>query len=209
MIDGAINLPDLFAVLNEQVDPLIIKQREARGDAKAELAGWKRPFVETSTAKPLAIAAPETQVVEFMEEDESMGDVSMVWLGPPPMDYRQGLALKVLNDYLTYSATSPLQKEFVEVPKPFCSGIGFYSEDRVNKNEISCSMSDVPYKHLESMSGRVFDALRRIKDKDGIDMERMHRILRRDRRKLLNSMETSVSSILSDVVIGGESGSMS
>lgn len=139
-----------------------------------------------------------------MEEDESIGEIYFTFLGPPPMDYRTNLAVKLLSNYLTGSATSPLQKEFVEISKPLCTGLGFYTEDRVNNNEITGYASDVPAKHLHTLGGAIKDKLRKIVDSEGIDMQRMSLVIRRDKRKLLNSMESGVSSILADAVIGGE-----
>lgn len=206
LIDGAIPLNELFKVLNNQVDPLILAQKPSLGTSTpwSPPNDWTRPFVESSTSKPLSIAKSETKIVEFMEDDESVGEVWISWLGPPPMDYQTNIALKLLGSYLTHSAASPLQKEFVEIPKPYATGIGFYASDRVNYNELSCSLSDVPSKHLSTIGDMLKAKLQKIV-KEGIDMERMGLVLRRDKRKLLNSMETSVSSVLADVVIGGES----
>jgi len=139
-----------------------------------------------------------------MEQDESIGEITITYLGASPTDYLTSSALKILNTYLTHSAAAPLQKEFIEIPKPFCTGIGFYSEDRVNKNELTCYIQDIPVKHLDTIQGMIHDKMKSILDKEGIDMERMGLVLRRDKRKLLNYMETSVSSVLSDAVIGGE-----
>lgn len=200
VIDGAVSLPELFDVLNKEVEPMILEHMKSHPPA----SGWKRPFMETSTAQPLSIAESSTKTIEFMEEDESMGDISIVWLGPAPMDYRTNLALSLLNKYLASSATSPLMKEFVEIPKPFCTGIGFYAEDRVNQNELSCFISDVPMKHLEKMKDMVMEKMGKIAKEEGIDMGKMEMWIRRDKRKLLNSMETSVSGTLADCAIGGE-----
>ncbi|ORY30613.1 cytoplasm protein, partial [Naematelia encephala] len=200
LIDGAVPLPVLFHILNTEVDPMIFSHLPP--NTSIPPPGWKRPFVETSTASELSVPQSETKVVEFMEEDESMGEVSMVWLGPQPTDYRTNLALKLLGSYLTDSATSPLQKHFVEIPKPLCTGIDFYSEDRVNKNELQCFIADVPAKYLESIGDMINEKLREIAGKEDIDMERMGLVLRRDKRKLLNYMETSVSSVLANAVIG-------
>ena len=195
-------LDKLFSVLNEKVDPLILSHLPPNQTVPP--AGWKRPFVETSTALPLSIPKDQTQVVEFMEEDESIGEMYFTYLGPPPTDYRTNLAVKLLSEYLTSSATAPLQKEFVEIPKPLCTGIGFYTEDRVNKNEITGYASDVPAKHLHTLGDAIKAKLGKIVREEGIDMERMSLVIRRDKRKLLNSMESNVSGILADAVIGGK-----
>lgn len=134
-----------------------------------------------------------------------MGEVYIIWLGAPPTDYRTNTALKLIGNYLTQSATAPLQKEFIEIPKPFTTAIGIYSDDKVNQNELQMAMFDVPAKHLNDIADMIRAKLANIVKEEGIDMERMGLIMRRDKRKLLNIMETSVSSVLSDAVIGGES----
>jgi hypothetical protein len=204
LIDGAVSLPDLFDVLNTEVEPLILAHRPSLADGTfAFPSDWVRPFVESSTAMLVPVPESSTTVVEFMEEDESMGEISLGWLGPSPTDYRTNLALKILGDYLTHSPTSPLQKEFVEIPKPFCTGISFYNEDRVNKNELGVAVWDVPTKHLMTMGQMLVDKMRRIVVEEGIDMVRIELVLRMDKRKLLEQMESDVSGVLSDVVIGG------
>lgn len=199
-------LPELFDILNNQVDPLILSHRANTTSQPFKTPkDWLRPFVETSTANPLSITESQTKVVEFMEEDESMGEVYIVWLGAPPTDYRTNTALKLIGNYLTQSATAPLQKEFIEIPKPYTTSIGVYSDDKVNQNELQMAMFDVPAKHLNDIADLIRAKLAKIVKEEGIDMERMGMIMRRDKRKLLNIMETSVSSVLSDAVIGGES----
>lgn len=204
-MDGAVNVPELFDVLNNKVEPLILAQKAA---AEANTTGtytpppgWKRPFVETTTAEPHTIPSSETKVVEFMEEDESMGETMSVWLGPAPTNFLDNLALDVVGTYLTHSATSPLQKEFIEIPEPLSTYIGFYTDGRVNHNELMLTASDVPKKHLETFPDLVKAKLKKIVTEEGIDMERMNSVIRREKRAMLNRTETSVSSVLSDVVI--------
>ena len=139
-----------------------------------------------------------------MEEDESTGEVCILWLGSSPTDHVTTAALRILGSYLTHSATSPLQKEFIEIPKPYATSISFDSEDRVNKNELRCSISDVPTKHLETIGVAVRRRLDEIAKDEGIDMERMGMVLRREKRRLLSSTETNVSSVLADRVISGK-----
>jgi hypothetical protein len=193
-------------VLNDEVEPLILQHRPSLSNGTfTPPSDWVRPFVESSTSKSLAISDSTTTVVEFMEEDESMGEVSLNWLGPSPTEYRTNLAVQILGDYLTHSATAPLQKAFVEIPKPYCTGISFHTEDRVNHNELSVTAWDVPTKHLEALGKMLVDKMRAIAQDEGIDMERLGLVLRRSKRKLLEYMETNVSGVLSDVVIAGRS----
>lgn len=85
--------------------------------------GWKRPFLETSTASnPPQLYQDETDVVEYPEKDESVGEVQLHWIGPPARDYELAAALAVLGDYLSGSSISPLNKLFVENKDPAASG---------------------------------------------------------------------------------------
>ena len=206
LIDGAIPLPQLFDVLNSKVDPLILsKLASVLSSNTVSPRGWRRPFVETTTSQSSMIGQSRTKIVEFMEEDESVGEVCILWLGPPPSDHVTTAALQILGSYLTHSAASPLQKEFIEIPKPYATSISFESEDRVNKSEVRCSISDVPMKHLEAIGEMIKRRIEEIAENEGINMERMGLVLRREKRKLLSSTETNVSSVLADRVISGKS----
>ncbi|KAK8858824.1 hypothetical protein IAR55_003054 [Kwoniella newhampshirensis] len=202
VIDGSVPIPELFDILNNQVDPMILEQQKASSAQSILPPDWKRPFVETATAQPFSITETITKVVEFMEEDESVGEVAITYLGAAPADYRTNTALSILGTYLTHSATSPLSKEFIEIPKPYCTSFSFYSSDRVNKNELQVDISDIPAKHLEVMADLFKESLKKIVQKEGIDMDRMGRVLRRDKRKLLDYMESRVTDVLADAVIG-------
>ncbi|WWD18715.1 hypothetical protein CI109_103169 [Kwoniella shandongensis] len=200
VIDGAVSIPELFDVLNNQVDPLILEQQKASSQITPP-ADWKRPFVETPTAQPFTVPESITKVVEFMEEDESVGEVIINYFGAAPTDYKTNTALSILGTYLKHSATSPLAKEFIEIPKPYCTSIRMYNFDRVNKNELQIEISDVPSKHLEEMPNLIIKKLEKIVKEEGIDMERMGRVLRRDKRQLLDYVESQATDVLSDAAI--------
>ena len=195
MIDGTVPLDQLFEVLNKQVDPLIL----AHGDP-SQPSNWKRPFLETPTANPVSISTSVTENFDFMEEDETMGEIGVIWLGPSPTDFRTNLGLKILGDYLTYSATSPLSQAFIEIPKPMASDISFDSQERTGRNELWCTISDVPTKHLQTLPETLMQELRSILQ-EGIEMDRMASMLRRDKRSLLELMESRRSRTLSSVFI--------
>lgn len=203
-MDGAVNPEELFDVLNNKVEPMILAQQKKDPAAAGTFtppAGWKRPFVETATAQNREISQSETHVVEFMEEDESSGVFMTVWLGPAPNDHLSDLALDVLSSYLSESATSPLQKEFVEIPEPLATSVGFMTEARVKKSEITIVGTGVPKKRLEEMPNLVKAKLAKIANEEGIDMDRMALVLRRERRNTLNQVESRVTDAISHTVI--------
>lgn len=116
----SLNPHKLLATLDEKTIPTIVAHKQANGPKPK---GWTRPFVESSTASnPATIKKEVTEVVEFPEKDESVGELLLAWIGPPFDDFVSDLALEVLGEYLTDSPVSPLYKEFVEVDEPACTG---------------------------------------------------------------------------------------
>lgn len=116
----SLNPTNLLNTLNEKVIPSIVAHGQAQGKRPP---GWVRPFVETSTAKhPAKLTEDRTEVVEFPEKSEDVGELMVSWIGVEHNDYLNDLALEVLGLYLTDSAVSPLSKEFIEVDEPSCTG---------------------------------------------------------------------------------------
>lgn len=110
----------LLSTLQATVEPSIVAHNQAHGPRPS---GWKRPFVESSTASnPPVISADVRETVEFPEKDESVGEVNVSWVGVPANEFVKALAVEIMSVYLTDSAVSPLYKEFVEIDEPLCTG---------------------------------------------------------------------------------------
>jgi len=87
----------VLKVVQEQVEPVLVENGSSHGHRPP---GWKRPFLETASAKRPLIAQTVKEVVEFPEKDESMflslcmsltksacegmGELTICFLGPPP-----------------------------------------------------------------------------------------------------------------------------
>jgi hypothetical protein len=71
----------LLNVIQEQVEPTLIAHGQNKGPRPE---GWKRPFLETPSADRKPIPETTKQVVKFPEQDESMGELVITFLGPPP-----------------------------------------------------------------------------------------------------------------------------
>lgn len=113
--------------------------------------------------------------------------------------------MDVLTTYLTDSEVAPLNKKFIEIESPKCTAIGFSADDRASSAEMGCMLQGVPYALLETIDGEVKAALIEIADEaDGIDIERMAAVIKRDRRKLLATAESSLTDVLADAVVSGE-----
>lgn len=100
----------LLKVVQEQVEPTIIKHGQNRG---LKPVGWKRPFVETPSAIRGPIKETQVKLIEFPEQDESVGEIYMGFMGPPPNNFVERkvggsilLSLQLLIEarrHLTYS----------------------------------------------------------------------------------------------------------
>lgn len=116
IVAGRLSTNALLEVLQKQVEPTILEHGPAQGPRPS---GWKRPFVETDSSTPLTIPQPKEEIVEFPEQDESMGEISLLFAGPSPRDFLTMKAIDMIGVYLTDSAAAPLTKEFVEIPSPY------------------------------------------------------------------------------------------
>jgi Zn-dependent M16 (insulinase) family peptidase len=75
-------LPSLLHTLQTVVEPRILEKKGGRGGEPPE--GWKRPFVESSSRERVdwgKEGSERKEVVEFMEKDESMGEVQIAFGG--------------------------------------------------------------------------------------------------------------------------------
>lgn len=70
----------LLDVVQREVEPRIVEHGQNQGPRPQ---GWKRPFLETESANR-TLQATVKETVEFPEKDESVGEVMVSILGPPP-----------------------------------------------------------------------------------------------------------------------------
>lgn len=190
---------DLLSTLQSEVEPLLARHGQAHG---ARPEGWTRPWVESSTAElPPTIHTDKRERVQFPERDESVGEVSVTWVGPRANDFLTGLALEVLGVYLTESAVSPLYQEFVEVEEPACTDIDFASSTQ-DPTTITAYLSSVPAERLATLDRDFKSALAKFA-RQGIDMSRMAAIIERQRLRLLENVETDGAEVMANTVIAG------
>ena len=72
--------PSLLQLVQDEIEPSLIAHGQNKGPRPA---GWKRPFLETPSAKMDTWTKTVKDVVEFPESDESFGEVHISWQGPP------------------------------------------------------------------------------------------------------------------------------
>ncbi|KAJ4001026.1 Metalloenzyme, LuxS/M16 peptidase-like protein [Lentinula boryana] len=204
----------LLSVVQEQVEPSLIAHGQNRGPKPV---GWKRPFVETSSAIRPPIAASIKETVEFPEQDESVGELIINFLGPAPNEYLERNALDVLTTYLTSSAAAPLNKEYVEIESPLCTYIYFSEEIRATRVSMPIYVGSVPTEYLDTFDQKLKASFQRIVT-EGIDMERMAMVINREERQarlvpyLRSKLEsakgdTFSGNVITDHIYGAEDGS--
>ncbi|TIA96259.1 hypothetical protein E3P94_02416 [Wallemia ichthyophaga] len=194
VVTGDIPTDKLLDVMQNVIEPRIISDAKERGiEIGVKPRGWKRPFVETPSAEPLKLQKTERAVAEFPEQDESVGEVELSWVGGKTNDFLHTKALDILGTYLTDSAISPLQKHLVEIASPYCTDINIYNRERVCNDTIHFNLASVPTTEIDNVEGKLMEILNNIV-KEGFDMDRMALVLKRDRVKLLDMAERQAAS---------------
>lgn len=109
--------------LNETIEPSILLHRSQSPSPSPPSSPHKRPFLDSTTSShPPSLKESKTEIVNFPEKDESIGEISLSFVGGELRDWKQGLAHEVIGNYLTESSVAPMNKVFVEVEEPFCTG---------------------------------------------------------------------------------------
>ncbi|KZT05962.1 uncharacterized protein LAESUDRAFT_701454 [Laetiporus sulphureus 93-53] len=198
----------LLSVIEKQIEPVLVDHGQNHGPRPL---GWKRPFAETPSALRGPIQTTLKETVEFPEKDESVGELVIGFMGPPPNAFLERKALDILGTYLTSSAVAPLNKEFIEVESPLCTYIYFGEDTRATYVDLPVYVGSVPTEHLDTFDQKLKDSFRRIAD-EGVDMKRMAMVINRDERQLRSKIETSKGdtfsgTIITDFLYGAEDGS--
>lgn len=175
IINGKIKPEEVFPVLESFEEKIV---------SKGALPSFERPW--SSPVPPFE----KTTFLEipFPTDEEDIGEAMVGWRGPHHDDFEQISALRVMWQYLTDSAVSPLQKALVDTPEPFCSDLStFFYENSVF---LQCvHFESAPVEKLDSLKDAFFDVIEKVV-KDGIDMQRMLSVIHREYLKYLSSFET-------------------
>jgi Zn-dependent M16 (insulinase) family peptidase len=196
---GEINHDHLLEILNAFESTIL-------DDIPSPTAPFKRPWIDSEQIPPLLKSVIET--VEFPEEDESFGQIEILFLGP---DCADALLTGALNIALLYLAGSPaalLDNNIVE-KEQLASGVYFQTDSRP-RTEISFSISGVETDKLESVERRFFEVLQDAMNKD-LDMGFMQDCIDRQIRTFKFTTEASSTAfsdhIIADFLYGKRDGS--
>jgi Zn-dependent M16 (insulinase) family peptidase len=147
--------------------------------------------------------------VEFPEKDESMGEISIGFLGPNCNDAKAMAALETLGTFLAGSSVSILENQLVEIKEPLASSVQFYVEERPN-SLIWLQLTSVPTKKLAEVEKRLFEVLKKTVS-EPIDLAYVQECLRRTKRQRKFSVESSgyyfSNPLITDFIFGERDGS--
>ncbi|KDQ63640.1 hypothetical protein JAAARDRAFT_29668 [Jaapia argillacea MUCL 33604] len=202
--------PHLLSVLQSQIEPSILSSTSPSPYPYPPTPPFPRPFISTPSANRTPLKESVKQTIEFPEKDESVGEVIVSFMGCEPGMWVERKALDLLGSYLAGSATAPLNKEFVEVENPLCTYIYFGEDTRATLTDLPIYIGSVPTEHLEGFDERLKESLRKVV-REGVDMERMGLVIRRDERQLRSKLEsakgdTFSGTVISDFLYGAEDG---
>ncbi|VDO96850.1 unnamed protein product [Soboliphyme baturini] len=112
IISGTISHQKIFEALQPVEDEIV------KNDLQNKI--FERPW-SVSSLPPLE--ASFTGRILCPSENETHGIVRIAFRGPDLQNFHNSVALEILLMYLSDSPVSPLQREFVQVPSPFCSKV--------------------------------------------------------------------------------------
>ena len=165
-----------------------------------------RPWVESPQPQPLKNSVVE--IIQFPEEDESMGDILVGMFGPDCNDPILTSALTVLLTYLAGSSVSVLENIMVE-KEELASAISYWWDARPN-TVIWLQPTGVATEKLEFVEKRLFELLRDVASKP-LDMNYLMDCLKREKRQIKFQAEGSgnffANGVIVDFLFGKRDGS--
>ena len=196
---GEIDHPDLLRLLDEFESTVL-------DDIPSPTAPFTRPWIDSTPTPPLDKSVVET--VEFPEEDESFGQIHVIFLGPDCSDSLSIVALHVVIIYLSGSSAALLENTMVE-REQLASGI-YTQTDYRPRTEITFIIPGVETNKLAQVEMRFFEVLQEAMTKD-LDMNFMRDCVERHVRTFKFSVETSTvvfaDHVISDFMFGKRDGS--
>ena len=181
---GEINHGELLETLKDFEDSII-------SEVPDPSAPFQRPWIESKPAPSLTTTYIET--VEFPEEDESMGQVDIRFLGPDCTNSIEVGAINVVLLYLAGSSAALLDNTLVE-KEQLSSGV-YPNIDSRPKTEITFTLSGVETARLAEVEKRFFAVLKDAMSQD-LDMDFMRDCIDRQVRTTKFNCEASTTSFL-------------
>ncbi|KAI3572167.1 Metalloenzyme, LuxS/M16 peptidase-like protein [Fusarium oxysporum f. sp. albedinis] len=204
-------IPPSLGLTTEAIETFIswlITRRKRRLLARALQLAQVMKAMDALMLPRDAIDETKIGIVEFPEEDESVGEILAVLFGPDCIDRIESSALNMLLTYLCGSSVSVLENVMVE-KEELASSVSYRTDPRP-KMVIWLQATGVATEKLEFVEKRLFELLKEVASKP-IDMDYMRECIRREKRQVKYLAETDedfyAMNIINDYVFGKRDGS--
>jgi Zn-dependent M16 (insulinase) family peptidase len=179
IVTGDIDHDELLQIMDDFESTIV-------DDVPTLEAPFRRPWIDSKPTPRLAETKIDT--IQFPEEDESMGEVTVGYLGPSCDDSLGVSAVSVLLNYLCGGPISILENTLVE-REQICSGIYYELETRPD-TAIWFDLTAVETGRLKEAYERLVSLMKETVSKP-LDMAYMHDCLKRERRQIKERAETT------------------
>ncbi|KAK5164100.1 uncharacterized protein LTR77_010191 [Saxophila tyrrhenica] len=179
VLTGEIDHKELLHILDDFEETII-------DDVPDVNAPTKRPWIDSKPTPPLSQTTVER--IKFPEEDESMGEIMVGYLGPDCNDQLANGALAIVLSYLCGSSITVLENTLVE-KEQLCSMI-YYSTDTRPDVVIWFSLSAVATEKLGEVEQRFMSLLKETTAKP-LDMNYIADCIKRYRRVIKMGAENA------------------
>lgn len=188
LVMGEVDHPNFLKILDKFEDDIL-------GDVPGLDAPFERPW--SKSGKTPALKKSIRDVVEFPEDDESMGEILVGYLGPDCNNSLEVAAINILLTYICGSSISLLENTIVE--KEQLASAVYYSADTRPDVVIWFTLSGVATTKLDIVEQRFFQVLEDAASQP-LDMSYLQDCLHRYRRQLVFDSE-NLSTFFEDDII--------
>ncbi|CAO3700145.1 unnamed protein product [Rhizopus microsporus] len=129
------------------------------------------------------------ETVLFPGEPESLGEVTVTWLGPRWNEFLEIQAIYMMNTYLTDTPISPLKRLFVECKSPYCSEVDFRIVER-SRVAVTLMLRNVQLDKIDTVIPKLMEALQNIVAESDFDMTRMLTLIQKEKLRIFDEYET-------------------
>ncbi|XP_029633499.1 uncharacterized protein C05D11.1 [Octopus sinensis] len=189
IITGQLSNDDLFHQLQKFEEKIVKKNNKAP---------FSRPWQSSITP----LTGSLVKAILYPSDEDTHGLVLSAWRGPQAKQQKEVMALKILLEYLNDTPIAPLQRDFVETKKPYCSMVSH----ELIENSVTLfyfHFRSVPKENLTEIVPQLNKTLEKISSgEEKIDMNRMHTVIKRKMLDLLNCVETEPHDTMAFILMG-------
>ncbi|KAM9897542.1 hypothetical protein OXX69_010229 [Metschnikowia pulcherrima] len=198
VITGCVDEDELLRIMTEFDAQLPLLSEQAQ----------KRPFVDSPRDLPLRETIVKS--VEFPDEDESMAELVIGWIGPESDKTLENVAVDMVGSYLTDSPISLFNKHLVEINDPLATDIDYGTDDFV-RTGLNFTVGGIPTEKLRLVDEKVKAILAAQCNPANFDLKYMKEVVNQQKLKFVAQTEKDPATFsnvaISEFIYGNPDGS--